>query len=97
MEEKLYYILLVLVNFFFVLMGICSLIFCFFFIFMGICIMIFYDKFCKNFESKRRDEAMVYFNEGINFILNEYLFIFLKEVGMICRFLYYYFNRNYND
>lgn len=40
---------------------------------------------------------MVYFNEGINFILNEYFFIFLKEVGMICRFLYYYFNRNYND
>lgn len=97
MEEKLYYISLVSVNFFPVLMGICSLIPCFFPIFMGICIMISYDKFCKNFESKRRDEAMVYFNEGINFISNEHFFTTSKEVGMICRFLYHYRNRNYND
>lgn len=97
MEEKLYYISLVSVNFFPVLMGICSLIPCFFPIFMGICIMISYDKFCKNFESKRGDEAMVYFNEGINFISNEHFFNTSKEVGMICRFLYHYLNRNYND
>lgn len=59
MEEKLYYISLVSVNFFPVLMGICSLNLAFFPIFMGICIMISYDKFCKNFESKWGDEAMV--------------------------------------
>lgn len=97
MEEKLYYISLVSVNFFPVLMGICSLIPCFFPIFMGICIMISYDKFCKNFESKRGDEAMVNFNECINFISNEHFFTTSKEVGMICRFLYHYRNRNYND
>lgn len=64
---------------------------------MGICIMISYDKFCKNFESKRGDEAMVNFNECINFISNEHFFNTSKEVGMICRFLYHYRNRNYND
>lgn len=52
--------------------------------------MISYDKFCKNFESKRGDEAMVYFNEGINFISNEDFLTTSKEVGMICRFLYHY-------
>lgn len=40
---------------------------------------------------------MVYFNEGINFISNEHFFTTSKEVGMICRFLYHYRNRNYND
>lgn len=86
MEEKLYYISLVSVNFFPVLMGICSLIPCFFPIFMGICIMISYDKFCKNFESKRRDEAMVYFNEGINFISNEHFLPFQKKLEWFADF-----------
>lgn len=96
MEEKLYYISLVSVNFFPVLMGICSLIPCFFSYIYGHLyydiLWIIFQKFWK--QTGRWSDG---FNEGINFISNEHFFTTSKEVGMICRFLYHYRNRNYND